>query len=109
MLIAGQRDPSLQAGIGIFHGATLEFRDQQLRHVLLEPERAPRMLNARRTLRSREARRVCRARDAAGRSARTDMTANPGAVVRGDMCEGRGRELAARIYRDAWYVAMRAH
>ena len=108
-MIARQRDPSLQAGIGISHVATRQFRDQQLRHVLLEAERATGMLNPRRTLRGRDARSVCRARDAAGRSARTDTTANRCAVVRGDMCEGSGRDLAARIYRDAWYVAMRAH
>jgi hypothetical protein len=108
-MIAGQRDPSLEAAIDISHVVTRQFRDQQLRLVLLEAERATRMLNPRRTLRSRDARSVCRARDAAGRSARTDTTANRCAVVRGDMCEGRGRELAARIYRGAWSVAMHAH
>jgi len=45
---------------------------------------------------------------AAGRSARTDTTANRCAVVRGDMCEWRGRDMATRMYGAAWYVAMRA-
>jgi len=45
---------------------------------------------------------------AAGSSARTDTTANRCAVVRGDMCEWRGCDMATRMYGAAWYVAMRA-